>query len=72
MLGKFLQKSSYALEGDEALVFKCYEVLCELNAFIGMAHFPNLVPVVRRLCHTTTQNQLTKPLIMYGKSCVEP
>ena len=53
--GEIFIKSTYALEGYEALVFKCYEVLCELNAFIQMAHFPNLVAVSRRLCHTTTQ-----------------
>ena len=71
-VGKIFLKPTYALEGYEALVFKCYEVLCELYAFIQMAHFPNLVAVSRRLCHTTTQNKLTKPLITYGKSCVEP
>ena len=60
--GEVFVKSSYALEGDEALIFKCYEVLCELYASIQMAHFPNLVAVSRRLCHTTTQNKLTKPL----------
>ena len=60
--GEIFIKSTYALEGYEALVFKCYEVLCELYAFIQMAHFPNLVAVSRRLCHTTTQKNYWKLL----------
>ena len=31
-----------------------------------------IVAVSRRLCQSTTRDKLTGPLIMYGKSCVEP
>ena len=38
-------KATYTLEGDGALVFKCFDVLGSLAAGIRTAYFPNFTAV---------------------------
>ena len=47
--GEPFVKAMYKLEGDGALVFKCFDVLASLAAGIRTAYFPNLTAVSARL-----------------------
>ena len=69
--GEAFVKATYNLEGDEALVFSCYDVLSSLELAIQSAHFPNLVAVAKKL---STRGNMAQPqqFIQYGKSCVSP
>ena len=69
--GEAFVKATYNLEGDEALVFSCYDVLSSLELAIQSAHFPDLVAVAKKL---STRGNTAQPqqFIQYGKSCVSP
>ena len=73
--GEIFVKSTYELEGDDQLIFKCYEVICALQAFIHLDQFPNLVAVATNICCTTTDHSdhsAVQQLINYGKLCIKP
>lgn len=67
--GEKFVKATYDLEGDGALVFKCFEVVETLTAAIHTAYFPNLEAVVRSLSRGATT--AAQQLVTYGKSCVQ-
>jgi len=52
---------AYNMEGDDALVFCCYDILSLLKFGIQVEHYPNLIAVATRLGGTRTQQ-----LIQYG------
>ena len=63
-------KTTYNLEGDGPLVFRCYEAISSLTAAVNLAHYPNLKAIAREL---SSANPVTQQLWeTYGKSCVEP
>ena len=70
--GEMFVNSTYALEGDSQLVFKCFEVVCTLFASIQTEHFPNLCAVATKLCASSNNPSMVTELIKYGKSCVKP
>ena len=68
--GEKFVKATYDLEGDGALVFKCFQVVETLTAAIHTAYFPNLEAVARSLSRGATT--AAQQLVTYGKSCVQP
>ena len=51
-------KSTYILEGDGSLVFKCYDQIQILKAGIDNAHYPSVNAIAEHLCtrgHTSQQ-----------------
>jgi len=68
--GVHFVQTTYLLEGDGPLVFRCYEAISALTAAINLAHYPNLNATARELSggNPVTQQQFEA----YGKSCVEP
>jgi len=68
--GVHFVQTTYLLEGDGPLVFRCYEAISALTAAINLAHYPNLNAIARELSggNPVTQQQFEA----YGKSCVEP
>ena len=63
-------KTTYHLEGDGPLVFRCYEAISALTAAVNLAHYPNLNAIARDLSNSNPANQ--QQWEVYGKSCVEP
>ena len=47
--GEPFVKATYQLEGDNALVFRCYEIFSTFEAFIKLQHFPNLHAMANKL-----------------------
>ena len=68
--GEKFVKATYDLEGDGALVFKCFEILETLTAAIHTAYFPNLDAVARSLSRGSIT--AAQQFVTYGKSCVQP
>ena len=52
-------KTTYHLEGDGPLVFRCYEAITALTAAVNLAHYPNLNAIARELSsgNPATQQQ---------------
>lgn len=63
-------KTTYNLEGDGPLVFRCYEAISALTAAVNLAHYPNLNAIAREL--SASNPAARQQWEAYGKSCVEP
>lgn len=58
--GEVFVKSTYELEGDDQVIFKCYEII---HAFVQNDHFPNLVAIAHSLSqHDNAVEQLVNPV----------
>ena len=62
-------KSTYILEGDGPLIFKCYDQIQTLNAAIGNAHYPNMNTLAQ---HLSTRGHTSQQWKQYASKCVEP
>jgi hypothetical protein len=69
--GETVVKATYKLEGDEALMFTCFDVLSSLELDIRTAHYPNLVAVAKKL-GGAAGTTLTQQPIQYEKPYVRP
>lgn len=63
-------KTTYLLEGDGVLVFRCYEAISTLTAAVNLAYYPNLSAVARQVSNGNAV--LLQQLEMHGKQCIEP
>ena len=68
--GEPFVKATYQLEGDGALVFRCYEIYSTLEAAIKLHNFPNLHAVANKLVGRSTE--LLNKYIQYGKARIQP
>ena len=60
-VGNPLVKATYNLEGEGALVLKCYEQICTVVNSIHAAHYPNVRAIAKRISSgdRSTCHQLT-------------
>ena len=63
-------KTTYNLEGDGPLVFRCYEAISALTAAVNLAHYPNLSAIARELSGSNPAAR--QQWEAYEKFCVEP
>ena len=71
--GRPFVTATYNLEGDGALVLKCYEVIEEVKAAIQSGYMPNIDAVVRELITTMRSNaQRQAQLKAYSQRCIQP
>ena len=68
--GEPFVKATYQLEGDGALVFRCYEIYSTLEAAVKLHNFPNLHAVANKLVGRSTE--LLNKYIQYGKARIQP
>ena len=68
-VGEHFVKATYNLEGDGALVLRCYEEIIKIRAALQVAHYPNMSAIARHLAPTniTIQQQWME----YGINCVK-
>ena len=67
--GEPFVKSTYTLEGDGPLVFKCYDHIQILIAGIDNPHYPNVIALAQRL---STRTHTTQQWTQYATRCVQP
>ena len=68
--GEPFVKATYELEGDGALVFRCYEIYSTLEATVKLQNFPNLHAVANKLVGRSTE--LLNKFIQYEKARIQP
>ena len=67
--GEPFVKATYNLEGDGALVFKCYDQIQTLKAGIDNAYYPNVNALAQKL---STRGHTCQQLKQYASKCVQP
>ena len=67
--GEPFVKSTYILEGDGPLVFKCYDQIQILKAGIDNPHYPNVIAPAQRL---STRGHTSQQWTQYTTRCVQP
>lgn len=67
--GNPLVKATYNLEGDGALVLKCYEQICTVINSIRTAHHPNVRAVAERI--SSGDRNAFQQWTDYAKACVQ-
>ena len=67
--GEPFVKATYNLEGDGALVFKCYDQIQALKAGIDNAYYPNVNALAQKL---STRGYTCQQLKQYTSKCVQP
>lgn len=67
--GEPFVKSTYILEGDGPLVFKCYDQIPILQAGIDNTHYPNVNALAQRL---STRGRSSQQRKQYASKCVQP
>ena len=67
--GEPFVKSTYTLEGDGPLVFKCYDHIQILKAGIDNPHYPNVTAIAENL---STREHSAQQWTQYAAKCVKP
>ena len=68
--GKPMVESTYILEGDETLTWKCYEQLLYIQNSINTAYFPNVTAISREL--SGGQPPLAQQWYQAGLAAIQP
>ena len=66
--GEPFVKSTYTLDGDGPLVFKCYDHIQILIAGIDNPHYPNVIALAQRL---STRTHTTQQWTQYATRCID-
>ena len=62
-------KSTYSLEGDDPLIFSCYEHIPAVAKAVGVGHYPCTLAVAREIAHGDAALQAR--LIDHAKACIQ-
>ena len=68
--GAHFVKATYYLEGDEPLIFSCYERLSAVTNAIGVANFSSNSAIAREIADGNVV--VEKQLMTQAKACVQP
>jgi len=66
--GEELVKATYRLEGDDPLVFDCYEIIAGVRSAIQVSHWPNTKAIAKTFTTPTKSEQFW---LTYASDCVQ-